>query len=816
MPVDYNQEAQHWVATLDDYEIEGDTPDQSRTRVANILGREGTEKLYEGITDTIANPVKLQRTQFINTIPEVLEFTPTCPVSDPTLRKTNPEKFTISLEKLLGAEGVKLYQQAIEEEHRSTAFRDAVFLQSTKNYFGKKWSKKLCLWVGGPSASGKTFAADNVVKRVSEEYGAIPKENFDDNNYVVSADGSVEREVSQIRQLVLQIALAKGYSGISDLQNKTENQVTKKKNIIIKDKVFEAVKASQNNVSMVIADTFTGKIPNIKLPSFKNPMDEFAQMDNVVQVFSKVKSGDTPEEKERLRRTVKRLGNQRAWSNRYPYTTKISINNRDINCDSKDYDPGFLNMNFHGGKKASSWGRDAYISAQKKHNNSTFTLSINNDTTFVRKLNNEWIECETNYTGPYIQLSYREFREWKKYNAKRIGKPAKDLTVWLQENINIYNSVQLNFQIDGINVPDKPKKIEHPKPKKIDLNDFAGNAPPHWHLELFTPVPVTGHEEVAIEKEAVKTAAHFLGHPRRTPLYAFSNAHSIGPALSPPGVYHIIVSKVNFPTQFPAVHAAEPFASLTIDDTEDASKLKPDEIRLNFVKGAAQGQHGCYVERIVNNQYEMSVHRLTPEIDPATIVINTLVKISNESDQHRLFRRPHLMADLKEIAAALCRTNAIADFSVLSAEQQAILKRLGGKKNNLQACKQMLDTAYHNSREEIISAADGSGDYSIPSKAYLEFVEKQCQSFYSRQGQDAVIRILPRDNEDPLLIKAYVLVCAAHDGWGCKDRSQYSETMENRAGIKRLLHPEVLDAVRAQLNISPAAPVNSPVVPPSP
>jgi hypothetical protein len=247
-----------------------------------------------------------------------------------------------------------------------------------------------------------------------------------------------------------------------------------------------------------------------------------------------------------------------------------------------------------------------------------------------------------------------------------------------------------------------------------------------------------------------------------------------------------------------------------VDASATAEKLNPDEIRLNFVKGTAEGQHGCYVERIVNNQYEMSVHRLTPEIDPATIVMNTLIKISNESDPYLLLRRPHLLADLKKIASALCTNNTIDDFSVLSGEQRAMLKRLGGKKNNLQACKQMLDKAYQDSREEIISAADGTGNYSIPSKAYLEFVEKQCQSFYLRHGQDAVIRILPRDNEDPLLIKAYVLVCAAHEGWGCKDRSQYSETKGNRDGIKRLLHPDVLANVRAQLHITPPTVVHSP------
>ncbi len=81
--------------------------------------------------------------------------------------------------------------------------------------------EQLILWVGGPSASGKSYGADAVIKRLDAEI--MPADvNRQNGNDVVFIDGGVEREVSQMRQLVLQVAIKKGYSGIKDLHKHTE------------------------------------------------------------------------------------------------------------------------------------------------------------------------------------------------------------------------------------------------------------------------------------------------------------------------------------------------------------------------------------------------------------------------------------------------------------------------------------------------------------------------------------------------------------------------------------------------------------------
>ena len=49
-------------------------------------------------------------------------------------------------------------------------------------------------------------------------------------NSVVSVDGGVEREVSQMRQMVLQVAVTRGYKGIGDLHKNTK---LKTKQIVI-------------------------------------------------------------------------------------------------------------------------------------------------------------------------------------------------------------------------------------------------------------------------------------------------------------------------------------------------------------------------------------------------------------------------------------------------------------------------------------------------------------------------------------------------------------------------------------------------------
>lgn len=128
----------------------------------------------------------------------------------PKLERQQPANENgIKLADLLGPEGMKKYKAAVEEEVQSRAFRDAVFQRSTNHYPGEKWDKRVIAPFAGPSAAGKSVSQPALIAEIAK---VVPKKADDNSgNDVVSIDGGVEREVSQIRGMVLQVALAKGY-----------------------------------------------------------------------------------------------------------------------------------------------------------------------------------------------------------------------------------------------------------------------------------------------------------------------------------------------------------------------------------------------------------------------------------------------------------------------------------------------------------------------------------------------------------------------------------------------------------------------------
>ena len=218
-----------WKAKIGDYEIRDnagntETPAQSQQRTENILGQSGLAHLY---TDVRQTSVTTAREIFIDKLNDVLEKRGDTfldkGITNPDgsdIRESNPSSATISLQELFGKEGAALYKAAIAEERESKAFRQAVFLQSLKHHPGPQWSKRLILWIAGPSGSGKSYSSDAAIKKIEAE--VLQNETgLTTGNNVVSIDGGIERNISQMRQLVLQVALQKGYTGISDLHQNT-------------------------------------------------------------------------------------------------------------------------------------------------------------------------------------------------------------------------------------------------------------------------------------------------------------------------------------------------------------------------------------------------------------------------------------------------------------------------------------------------------------------------------------------------------------------------------------------------------------------
>lgn len=223
-------------------------------------------------------------------------FTP----GTPDTRGTDPEGATIKMDALLGEEGVKLYKLALEEEMNSKEFRYAVADASTTHYEGPKWAKERpVVIVAGPSGCGKSRAAEDAVKTANR---FLPTNDEDmSGNKVISADGGVVREVSQMRKLLVQVALKQGYTGIEDLHSKSKALEK------VKHHVQNAAFATPD-VGVVIPETFSKWHIN-PLCSARSLMKRVDALVNTKQIFTRVQGAD----KDTFEETVAFMGSRRAW-----------------------------------------------------------------------------------------------------------------------------------------------------------------------------------------------------------------------------------------------------------------------------------------------------------------------------------------------------------------------------------------------------------------------------------------------------------------------------------------------------------------------
>lgn len=262
---------------------------------------------------------------------------------------------TIKLEKFLGTKLMELYIDAVKEEANSIEFRDAVFLSSTTAYerTGGQKREPFVLWVAGPSGAGKTTATKKAVETITNsKQTKKPGQLFDPDNedLVVSVDGGVEREISQIRQLVLQAALKSGYKGIEDLQSKTEDATDSK----IKKKVKKAAIAA--NLSIAIPSTFGGIKDQTQMTSpFDKVIKKYQkETPNRKLYFSEVIGEPGEEGAEKFQKTIEGMGESRAWMKKGTHEDIFRTNNVKIGCESKKYK-----------KRGFTWGRRGSANARK-------------------------------------------------------------------------------------------------------------------------------------------------------------------------------------------------------------------------------------------------------------------------------------------------------------------------------------------------------------------------------------------------------------------------------------------------------------------
>ena len=318
-------------------------------------------------------------------------------------KQNDPDSATITMQKLLGDNGYRLYELALEEERYSTAYMDAVLNRSTREHVGEKWGERFILLVGGPSSSGKTYASSEVVK-VCTPLLKKDKSVGSATNYDISVDGGNFREMSQMRKLVIKLAVDKGYTGVQDLQKASEQILD-----AAKMQLQEYVLDPQNKHSVVIPETFSGVVG-----LDKKFFDKIDACPNAKVVFSKV----TGKNKEIFQDVVKFMGSRRAWKTDWDVKISADINSAKGLPESKAYGAG----GFVFGKMGTS---------RAKEKAGQDVIVFENDLVLKKEEpinSNNWVDAKSKETGNIIKVSERVFNLWVKNNQPGSLKDFADKT----------------------------------------------------------------------------------------------------------------------------------------------------------------------------------------------------------------------------------------------------------------------------------------------------------------------------------------------------------------------------------------------------
>ncbi|MBF0206105.1 MAG: hypothetical protein HQK53_04375 [Oligoflexia bacterium] len=459
----------NWLDKLGNYELDEQDrcrkhPDQCihDADVETLLGSAAAiNKLYE---DTNDPEVKTERERFVSLVYRKCQATKSKHYDDPN---ASPE--TVTLEKLIGRDGLAMYKLAIEEEKKSRAFRRAVFVAGTSRKPGYRIRRenpeenpprRQVLWGAGPSGSGKSFLLSNFINSVIVEPDQAPNLQIvsaplpaEDNTPIfLSIDGGIDREESQVRRLAVQCAFSRGYAGISNLHSNTLLEVKK----YIRN---AGVESKNKNLHLAIAETFSLDA-RLRLRWTTAEMDEFNRLGFKQSLFNIVGS-DFPNSEQllstnpvqpvqpvlrdtknsRFKTSVKMQGEARANLQKSDLVTKdtprdnemtrMIPNNTKLKAESKEY-----------GASGFSWGEEGSrlaLSALAKKVPRSEVYEIHSDRVSFNKVtqNGETYWQEKNYTDVNdpsdVTTSIRAFLvyQFEVNEARRKGEPPPDLSQWM-------------------------------------------------------------------------------------------------------------------------------------------------------------------------------------------------------------------------------------------------------------------------------------------------------------------------------------------------------------------------------------------------
>lgn len=335
-------------------------------------------------------------------------------------RKAMPQARTpgqlISMKDLLGVEGSKAYYAAMKEELESVAFRNAVLRASTELYRGKEWKTPIDAYVGGASATGKSYATRVFIEEAGKLVG-VKNTVEERGNLVASIDGGIERSMSQMRKLVIQIALSLGYDGVSNLKDR----------IKIKNHVEMATKKSKG-LSTVNVNTFVG----MDSSKWKSILNQAVSLKKSRQfIFCNVTAN---------KRTANFQGNSRAFGgvSQEDRSQILPNKNPSLLPESKKYNGRYFRLGEYFSKKAMRIYKFFFSAHKAKY----ICLTMKNDRLPIifnpngvpiaqmpKKVNGELPE------GYFVKLfSNRKFSAWNNYkNSEKITDDGKLFEIFSYE-----------------------------------------------------------------------------------------------------------------------------------------------------------------------------------------------------------------------------------------------------------------------------------------------------------------------------------------------------------------------------------------------
>ncbi|MDB2614006.1 hypothetical protein N9Y92_02480 [Chlamydiales bacterium] len=286
------------------------------------------------------------------------------------------------------------YKEAVAEERNSVEFREAVFTEAAeKRDTNPSPFKKMVMYIGGPSASGKSFSRKAFIKAVQNLTSKGTEQNKSEC-HIVSIDGGIDRDLCQMRQMVLQAATKNGYGGISDLHKHTKTGV--------KEHVLNAAMNEGNDFHVVIPATFINGLKKLT-----NMMKDLSKKENIYQVFTEIRADTTSDTsktaaKKSFKETICYNGESRAYilENDENNDNEMTMNNRKIGCESKIYEEN----NF-------KWGAMGSSLAKKMFKGKGPIISNDSDNIHVNKnKKGEWVQTKEKPTVTHI--SQRELNLW--------------------------------------------------------------------------------------------------------------------------------------------------------------------------------------------------------------------------------------------------------------------------------------------------------------------------------------------------------------------------------------------------------------------